>query len=116
MSQKLIFSDLRVIESLKLRSQVTEIRLSDENHLTLNIVQTKIKARPPVKNEADCQLVFYDKDVTLGVILWSAEKEIPHTILRLQGGRYKACSLASLKEFLIKRSNFFKEWLLWNLC
>lgn len=116
MSQKLIFSDSRIIQGISLKNQLTEIRFSEETYLTLKIEKNKIKTRPPVKAEADCHLVFYDKNVTVGVILWHAEKEVPHTILRLRSGEYRSCSLTSLKEFLMTRSNFFKEWLLWNLC
>jgi hypothetical protein len=113
-SQKLIFSDSRIIQGINLRNQLTKINFSEETYLTLKIEKNKIKSRP--LDEADCQLVFYDKNITVGVILWPAEREVPHTILKLQSGKYRACSLASLKEFLMTRSDFFKEWLLWNLC
>lgn len=115
MSQRLNFSDPIIIKAIAENKNLTEIRFSKETYIELKILETKIKARPPSTSESDCQLVFYDQNTVVGIILWCAELEVPHTILRLNKGRFTACSLVNLKDFLIKRSDLFAGWLLWNI-
>ena len=115
MQQDIPFSDSSIIEAFNSGSDYLEVRLSQNSYIVFKKIPGLIKPRPPATLVEEYQLIFWDKETTIGVINWNSELNIPKLILRLQTSKYKACSMAQFKEFLIKRSEAFREWLLWNL-
>ncbi len=115
MQQNIPFSDPNIIEAFDSGSEYSEVILSPDSYIALKKIPVLIKSRPPANSAEDYQLIFWDKGTTVGIINWNSELNVPKLILRLQESKYKACSMAQFKEFLIKRSDSFREWLLWNL-
>jgi hypothetical protein len=113
--QNIPFSDTAIIEAFSSGSEYSEVRLSPESYIVLKKIPGLVKPRPPATSAEEYQLIFWDKQVTVGIINWNSELNVPRLILRLQTGKYKACSMSQFKESLIKRSDSFREWLLWNL-
>jgi hypothetical protein len=109
------FSDPAIIEAFHLSSPHLEVRLSPDSYIVLKKIPSLFKPRPPMKSAEQYQLIFWEKEITVGVINWNETLNIPLLIMRLQAGKYKACSITQLKESLMKRSDSFREWLLWNL-
>lgn len=109
------FSDSAIIEAFKSGSSYLEIRISPNSHIVLKKIPSLVKPRPPATSTEEYQLIFWDKEVTVGIINWNSELNVPQLILKLQNSKYKACSMVQLKEFLMKRSDSFGGWLLWNL-
>ena len=115
MQQNIPFSDTTIIEAFNSDSEYSEVILSSDSYIVLKKIPGLVKPRPPATLAEEYQLIFWDKETTLGVINWNSELNVPKLILRLQAGKYRACSMTQFKEFLIKRSDSFREWLLWNL-
>jgi hypothetical protein len=115
MQQALLFSDPKIIEALENSIPESEMKLSDGSYIVLKKISNLIAPRPPSIPKDEYQLVFWDKELTLGIINFSLETSTPSLILRLHASKYKSCSLAQLKDFLMKRSDSLREWLIWNL-
>jgi hypothetical protein len=115
MQQSLFFSDPKIIEALKGSTSELEIILSDQSYIVLKKISNLAAPRPPSISKNEYQLIFWDKEVTVAIIGFDLKTNVPSLILRLHTSKYRSCSLTQLKDFLMKRSDSFREWLLWNL-
>ena len=123
MRKNFLFADTQLSKVLEVDSESKDNIFSDQIlfkdgcWLELSLTEHHPKPRPPsIDNKWEWRIRFWDdSNVVLGSVYWDPDKEFYPKFGRLSQGLYVACSESELKDFLIKRSRYLGEWLLWNM-